>query len=185
MTPPASVIAVAEAATRQSPCAKSRRGAVVFGASDDMVVTFGAGFNGQPAPFACTGTARCRELCAKLCEHAEGRAIRAAAGEFHGVRMLGIALRCDLVHVKIGDDGKLTAGGGPSCWQCSRAILDCGFIDGVWLYEETAAPPFDADVRVGDLLIPTVVTEKWKRWRRYTAEEFHRTTLHNCGMLEV
>ncbi len=99
----------------------------------------------------------------------DGRAIRAAAGELHGVLVLGIAPRCDLVHVKIGDDGRLVAGGLPSCWQCSRAILDCGFIDGVWLYEEWPT----SDGGVSDV------------WHRYTAESFHRTTLYNCGMLEV
>lgn len=172
IAPPQGVLEFTEAMARRSSCAKSKRGAAVFSHSGFSFEIYGAGCNGQPEPLACTGTARCRELCGKLCEHAEGRAIRQAAGSVFVTS--GRALSdndCDLVHVKIGEDGRIVAGGPPSCWQCSRAILDCGFIAGVWLYEMSDwlglriplpdGPPF---------------------WRRYTAGEFHLTTLKNCDM---
>jgi hypothetical protein len=65
---------------------------------------------------------------------------------------------CELVHVKV-VDGLVVAGGGPSCWQCSRLALEVA-VAAVWLYEIDNGP----------------------RWRRYTAEEFHRATLVACGL---
>lgn len=43
---------------------------------------------------------------------------------------------------------------GPSCWQCSREIVDVG-LDAMWLFHEDG-------------------------WRRYPAEEFHRLTLEQA-----
>lgn len=208
--PPQSIIALAEAMAMQSPCAKSKRGAVLFKKSEFAEEVYGSGFNGQPPPFTCTGTDRCRELCGKLCEHAEGRAIRQAEGSIavtsgHAEAVGGL----ELVHVKIGNDGRLVSGGPPSCWQCSRAILDCGFVAGVWLYEATT------DDRCPHLDLPKAacsfcqgidcIADRGKcdaigmchhdvverhgssplvaaRWRFYEAEEFHRLSLAANGM---
>ena len=213
--PPASIISFAEDVARRSPCAKSKRGAVVFQGQNPRnganPTIYGHGFNGQPDPFRCTGTDRCRRLCGQLCEHAEGRAIRSASGCVFVTsgRAESGEPDVDLVHVKIGEDGKLVAGGSPKCWQCSRAILDCGFIAGVWLYQRVpeencphiveskrtdcmlcqgeacnlCSPPgsrtrcvHDVMERHHGLAMPDAV------WHRYTADEFHRTTLRNCGM---
>jgi site-specific DNA-cytosine methylase len=70
----------------------------------------------------------------------------------------------DLVHVELGPDGGVVPCDGPSCWQCSREILDVGFVGGVWLYEHILLAP-------------------GRMWRRYPAEEFYRVTLENCGMV--
>lgn len=83
--------------------------------------------------------------------HAEQRAIIRAVG-------------CDdvgdleLVHVKV-VDGKVVAGKGPSCLQCSRLVVETG-LRGVWLFER------DEDDR-GDR----------ERWVYYTAVAFHEATL--------
>jgi deoxycytidylate deaminase len=168
-------IATAEAAAQKSPCAKSKRGVVVYSQpSSGLPFIHGVGFNGPPAPFSCTATNRCREICGKICVHAEMRAIRTIRGldDLYG--------DLHLLHVKLGPDGHVVPGSGPSCWQCSREILDAGFIAGVWLCE---ARPLDA-------------VEAWDRWygggepqlpgepswRYYTAEEFHRQTLRSCGI---
>ena len=127
--------------------------------------TLGCGWNGQPGRFFCAGTEACRVACGKLCVHAEARAIRAAVtvarGDIDGL---------ELVHAKV-VDGELVAGGGPSCWQCSREILDAG-IAAVWLYE-TGDPKL---APWADLYRPPGT------WRRYTAEDFHRATAAACGL---
>lgn len=166
--PDFAIRAAVEAGTR-SPCAKSRRGAAVFKVtSRGTILVAGSGYNAQPAPFVCTEDARCREACAKLCEHAEQRAICAAVALFGEPTLAGYGL--ELVHAKV-IDGALVAGGGPSCWQCSREILAVG-LDAVWLYE--TADPMMAPW--ADLYRPPGT------WRRYTAEEFHRATLAACGI---
>lgn len=60
-----------------------------------------------------------------------------------------------MLHVKM-VDGLAVPSGPPSCWQCSRAILARG-IQSMWLLHEDGL-------------------------RRYSAEEFHRLTLENCGL---
>lgn len=147
-----------------------------------------------------------------ICEHAEARAIRQA--------MIGDRFEClrplsDLVHVKVVHgplaDGKLVAGGGPSCVQCSRLIVDVGFIAGVWLHEATPEewcphvdlPRTECTFCQGVDCIanggkceasdsgpcPHDVLERHgemptvdARWRRYTAADFHRVTLRNLGI---
>jgi hypothetical protein len=97
--------------------------------------------------------------------HAEVQAVRHAWHEF------ALEYGAELVHVKIDSDGKLEAGGGPSCWQCSREILDAG-IAAVWLYERVAPMPGPD--------IYNISTERCEIWHRYTAEEFHRVTCANA-----
>jgi hypothetical protein len=75
----------------------------------------------------------------------------------------------DLVHVKV-VDSQVVPGGGPSCWQCSRLVVEVG-LRGVWLYEK-----HDEDPRMhGESSRPA-----W--WHFYTAAEFHRVTLRTCGI---
>lgn len=161
-----SCIAAARHAATLSPCAKSNRGAVVFDPNTGRIV--GRGWNHQPIGYACDGSAACRAACGELCIHAEDAAIRAVPsnllldGQMHGL---------DLVHVKV-VDGQVVPGGGPSCWQCSRLVVDVG-IKGVWLYElhEIAYLPSDP--------VPG-------KWRFYRADEFHRLTLqHSRNRLPV
>lgn len=156
--PPIWAVEIAIEEARKSPCAKSKRGAVAF--SDDGSragrLLFGVGCNG-PALGGCDGSEACKASCGKRCVHAEARAIRGAAGA-----------TCDVVHVKIDERGELAAGGGPSCWQCSRDILDAG-ISGVWLYERHGGND-------GELFLVV------DRWRYYTAAEFHRLTMAACGI---
>lgn len=173
MSPPESAILAAVAAGSLSPCAKSKRGAVVYCPGSGVVL--GRGWNGQPSPFSCTGSDECHALCGRLCIHAEVRAIRDATAGFGN---LGFpAGDVELVHAKV-VDGQLAAGGGPSCWQCSREILDVG-IAAVWLFEQVLP---DREPHLGR------VAGGWERpgetWRRYTAEEFHRATAahHNLPL---
>jgi hypothetical protein len=64
-----------------------------------------------------------------------------------------------MLHVKIDPmTSKVVAGGPPSCWQCSRMLLDSQ-IRGIWLYET---------IGVGE-------------WKFYPPDEFHRETLYNCS----
>ena len=156
--PPPHIVARALiVAARRPPgrCVKSLRGAVVFDPVTGMV--HGWGLNAPPAPFECTGTARCREVCRRICEHAEARAI--AMTEQCSMRRTEQPLQ--LLHVKLGPDGLVTPSGPPSCAECSKRILAVGFIAGVWLYEEQALR--DA----GSV----------EQWFYYTAVDFHRRSL--------
>lgn len=192
MRPPDFAICAAVEAGARSPCAKSKRGAVVFGGSG---VVYGVGRNAQPAPFTCTGDARCRAACGKLCEHAEQVAIRAALAKWSAQgHVTATTLEgAQLVHAKV-VDGQLVAGGGPSCWQCSRLVLAVR-LAAVWLYE---FPPAPTECRCGGEFSRVhnesrgcPVHNEFARqmydranatWRRYTAEDFHRATLAACGI---
>jgi deoxycytidylate deaminase len=165
--PPDHVIEVAREAALRSPCEKSKRGAVLFdrsrsefSAADRRQRIVGIGYNGQPEPFSCNGSEACRAACGKLCLHAEQRAIL-------GMSDYGVRAEFELVHVKV-VDGVVVPGGGPSCWQCSRLVVEVG-IRGVWLYEFPAGNLTGHDLR-------EVVGE----WRFYLATDFHReTAVHN------
>jgi deoxycytidylate deaminase len=142
--PPGAVIACAIATATFSPCDKSKRGVVIYRSSDHVLVA--AAFNSPPVPFVCTGSEACRAACSKVAVHAEQRAIIEAGHACRGAYV---------VHAKVvGDD--LVPSGGPSCWQCSRLMLDAG-IAGVWLYQESG-------------------------WRLYNAVDFHALTLLACGL---
>lgn len=196
LKPPDKAVEHALDAARQSPCAKSKRGvsAYIFDTARDGRLFSKAFFNGPAAGF-CDASDFCKASCSKRCVHAEMRAVRSLTCP---------ELFC-LVHVKVDENGKLLAGHGPSCWQCSREILDAK-IEGVWLYEQTpsnwcphedvvvtacllcqgeacqlcppSAPFCEHDVldRHGDLpLVPA-------RWRYYPAAEFHRRSLETCSI---
>lgn len=181
-TPPDYVVEAARLAAIQSPCAKSKRGVALFNPEqaerDAKVgavieqwvranfrasfVLVSSGFNGPPSGFGCRDTMVCRGSCRDVCMHAEQRAIIAALG-------------CDdvgdleLVHVKV-IDGKVVAGGGPSCLQCSKLVVDVG-IRGVWLFEEIYLPPLAGEMN--------------GTWRFYGAHAFHEATLANNGLASL
>jgi deoxycytidylate deaminase len=162
-------IQVALDAAAESPCAKSRRGVAAFVEDADRDWYDGrrivaVGHNGPPAPFMCDGTSACRADCGRRCVHAEMRALRQ-------VVQWPMPERVRLVHVKIDGRGELVAGPGPSCWQCSREVLDVG-IAGVWLYELDARGP-TTSAHVEGLIHGT-------GWRFYSALDFHRATLEAC-----
>lgn len=182
IAPPQHIIDAAIRAARRSPCAKSKRGVVVYVVSSGIDIA--SGYNGPPAGGACAGDAVCRAACGKLCVHAEMRAIRQAHIQLHR-RELGIGsmAACEAVHVKVDGPGMmLMPGGGPSCWQCSREVMDVG-LAGFWLYEgeqrcscgEGCYAPHYAKPD-GDCTCPWHMGDTGQ-WRRYTATEFHQATL--------
>jgi deoxycytidylate deaminase len=163
-TPPDYVIEAARAAAIKSPCEKSKRGAALFnrerhdqwednpppsfmliGAATETRrdhVIAATGFNGQPAPFTCSGSDLCRRDCAQLCLHAEERAIRAAGA-------LDDVVDLELVHVKV-VNGEVVPGKGPGCAQCSRLIVETS-IRGIWLFEQTDCPSEHCPMCTGDV----------------------------------
>lgn len=169
--PPDNAINWAHRAAGRSPCAKSNRGCAIFDCrSGDVVAT---GFNGQPEPFACDGSELCKLDCGKLCLHAEERALDA----FNRV-----AAPCEdrthfaMVHVKVDEvmtaskikvAGVIVSGGPPSCWQCSRKIVESG-IRGIWLYQHRDS------------------IDMWGKsiWRFYSASDFHVATLKECRLYQ-
>jgi hypothetical protein len=186
---PLSVLEQAIAAGRMSPCQKSRRGAAVFRLDvwPSMVagVTIGAGFNGQPPPWRCDGTCKRAayeggpSICSLVCRHAEQRAIALALVSLdRDGRPSDMLLEHDIVHIKVNGDGMPVAGGGPSCIQCSTAILDAR-LAGVWLLEMTH-PEVDRAYLEHGVLLPGEVRAIW---RRYTAETFHDATLLACKLV--
>lgn len=153
--PPSMVVGRALDVAMSSPCGKSKRGVVIFDTEGSIT---SIGTNGPPPPFICDGSDACKNDCPKICAHAEQRAVMRNTSSSHV---------CDVLHVKIArttpTGWELVAGGPPSCWQCSRMILDAGY-RGVWLYE----------LRGVD-----------QTWVYYTALEFHEATLKNCGLHAV
>lgn len=165
--PPEAVTAAVEAA-RASRCRKSSRGCSVFdGIVHSAAVrgtnVIGAANNGRPDDEACGGY--CAAHCNKMAVHAEARAIRL------GERWLAehSLVRSDslvLVHAKVGATGNLVGGGGPSCWQCSRELLDVNFA-GIWLYEQS-----------GDGSVFS------NQWHFYSSFVFHQITWEHVRALE-
>ncbi len=140
-SPPADVISIACRFAVTSPCAKSKRGAALFNARTLRAIS--AGCNGPAGDRSCDGSEACRASCSRRCAHAEQRALRYAYAVSDDRGDL------ELVHVKV-VDGRLVAGGPPSCWQCSREVLEAR-IAAVWLYQDAGGGQF---------------------WRRWEAAEF-------------
>ena len=183
--PPDIFIQTAIVYANQSPCQKSKRGALIYEHQDGNVYIIpddrpvGRGYNGLPDIQVCDGSEACRRDCGKICVHAEARAIRDALTSPRsfarsilyrtpGGATLSPLTNHRLIHVKT-VDGDLVAGGPPSCWQCSKDILDCG-LDGVWLFEHDDEHPASA------------VTSGKGVWRYYTARHFHEVTLQNIPL---
>lgn len=183
--PPSIFVQTAIGYANQSPCQKSQRGAVIYEHKESNVYIIGddrpigRGYNGLPSIQQCDGSEACRRDCGKICVHAESRAIRNALTsprcfarsvlyQTPGGTRISPLINHRLIHVKT-VDGDLVAGGQPSCWQCSKDILDCG-LDGVWLFELDDAHPTSA-----------AMSGKGT-WRYYTARHFHEVTLQNIPL---
>jgi deoxycytidylate deaminase len=147
-TPLQAVIDTAIEAAKRSTCRKSQRGVVIFRPASSLLPKY-RGCNHPPPPFTCDGSAACREHCNKLCVHAEVDALK----EFRCYDRSGW---WDLLHAKV-VDGTIVPSGPPSCWQCSREIVDDDSITHVWLLHEDG-------------------------WRRYSTVEFHKLTLQHHGL---
>lgn len=176
--PPDEAISEACEAAKRSPCAKSKRGVVAYRGfttgttrATDIV---GVGFNGPPEPYTCANPCR-PDDCRKLCQHAELRALFDAADYLKGGTLYTTTYPVELVHVKIDALGFVQPGGPPSCWQCSRAILDVGAA-GIWLYEGTRTETRQPD---GDAVLSYQLPAAWVY---YAAWRFHEVTAHNCGL---
>lgn len=213
MKPPPYVLEHIEKIAGCSPCAKSKRAAVVF--DPTTTALWGVGYNTLPKPMVCDGSAACRRDCRKICLHAESMALHAAlvhhtAGNGAGPDGVGQLAGLVMLHVKV-VDGQVVPGGPPSCWQCSREILEHE-LAGMWLFEITRTNKLRCDV--GSCDTPVTHAEHFherirafcdhhtpwsghhercpepcaelcgtgSEWRYYTAEEFHRATLRNCGL---
>jgi hypothetical protein len=118
-----------------SPCAKSKRGVVVF--HPCQPIHFYPSANHPPAPFICDGSPPCRAACRDVAVHAEAAAVLAALAA--GVKL---AEGWELLHVKV-VDGRPVPSGPPSCVRCSTLILEAG-IRRVWLLHESGLKGYDA-----------------------------------------
>ncbi len=108
-----------------SPCAKSKRGALLVDAGGwtgtNRGVVIGKGFNAPPGRHKCDGSDACRAACGRICEHAEAAAIRNAMR----YPSVGYGLGCDglhMLHVKAVEGAAVTSGP-PSCEKCSVTML--------------------------------------------------------------
>lgn len=208
IAPPDFIVEAARLTALRSPCAKSKRGVVLFDRDGHTPERYdhlpGRGFNGQPGAFSCTGSAGCRTHCAKLCMHAEQRAIVDAMRYPQAVPLYAL----ELVHVKVVNN-EVVPGGGPSCWQCSRLVVEVG-LRGVWLFE---AQRWHDELRCRACSQITIVAQgsgttgvceqcdhvgrllqmPGKRiydpssgeWNYYDALGFHEATLRACGIGDV
>lgn len=125
-----------------SPCG-SKRGIVIWHREHGVI---SGGYNAPPPSFVCDGSDACRANCNKTAVHAEQAALIDFDPRIEG---------CEMIHVKV-VDGEAVHSLQPSCWQCSKLILQAG-ISYMWLYQ------------VEGLV-------------RYTAQDFHNKTLINCGL---
>lgn len=151
LEPYPSVVEAAVKVAASSPCVKSKRGAAIYEVDQEHVLS--TGFNGPPMGGPCLGNEACFKQCNKYCVHAEAAAIQALSclqeyeHNYDSPKYL--------VHAKV-VDGKLVAGGPPSCWACANLILDCEYFIFVWLFEDLWEGP------------------KWTCW---DDESFYRATL--------
>ncbi len=227
MKPPQFVLESIERLAMISPCSKSKRAAIVYDAEGETL--WGFGYNTPPLGMYCDGSPACRKSCGQTCIHAEQMALRSAiynlaaesgradildrerplpSGVWVGARSSLFGLT--MLHVKV-VDGDVVPGGPPSCWQCSREILEHR-LAGFWLFEITSTNALRCDYAGCDDHVthaehfherirafcdhhtpwsghsercPEPCAElcgTGSEWRYYTAEEFHRATLVNCGL---
>ena len=125
MMTPEEALKHATAAGRLSPCAKSKRGVVIWTRQGGL---YADGWNHPPEGFQCHGDDACRAACGKVSIHAEMDAILKA-----GRRGIGIMGK-DMLHVKV-VDGKAVPSGPPSCVYCSKHLILAG-LAGMWLLHE-------------------------------------------------
>lgn len=161
--PPQIVVDKAIEAANTSPCAKSKRGVVMFtlrmnGALD----IHAAKHNAPPWPYECDGSMDCKENCRRVAVHAEQNAI--IAGLRHTEHRLTIhetdypwrdlsedSGLLQMLHVKTVDGQLVGSPGGPSCDECSKLVLAAG-VEVFWLYNG-------------------------QHWDRYDGLGFHKATL--------
>lgn len=110
----------------KSPCAKSKRGVVIFVRNYGVL---NVGWNHPPDPFECDGTPACRMRCAKWCVHAEQHALRRVEEWWSHPRQR------EVLHVKV-VNGAAVPSGPPSCIECSKILCDDLRIDAIWLLHE-------------------------------------------------
>lgn len=193
ITPPVHVIAAAVQAATHSPCQKSKRGAAIFEPWSGRVI--GIGNNHLPIDH-CTGSDRCRATCGRRCIYAEEVAVRAALHCRRVIEFSLVAAPVELVHAKV-VDGQLVGSGGPSCWQCSKLLVEVQ-VAGIWLYQrrDPTCPGERCPFCTGERCAQCVntgpgwahcdhdgmerhvgaVPDPPARWRRYDVLEFHRLT---------
>lgn len=155
--PPDTIVKIAVDTANKGPCAKSKRGVVIFEANASGGVVYGNAHNSPPWPFECSRTDACRKDCGRICVHAEQRAILQFLGNDFATRPIGRHVEYQLVHVKTVNGVLVTSPDGPSCDQCSKLVLEVG-IQTVWLY---------------------VAEGIWAPW---AATSFHQRTLRNLGL---
>lgn len=199
-------IRTALTAAALSPC-RSKRGVALF--DPRTGAHRGSGHNGPPAYQPCPGRAICSGTCGQRSVHAEVRALRDAMLVWIPNYGGGEPGALDLVHVELATNGGVVACSGPSCWQCSREILDVEFVGGVWLYEST--PEENCPHSFWQRRVDCQYCQGWRcsecdgdsercdhdvlerhgdiqiveaHWRRYTASEFNRATLKRCGIAQ-
>lgn len=143
-----------------SPCAKSKRGVVIFHPSIYLEWSFVAaeGCNAPPSSFRCDGSDACRKACGRVCVHAEQAALLDLLSDVSH-RSFDTIRDLEMLHVKV-VEGKPVPSGGPSCIECSKLILASG-LAAMWLLEDR-----------GD----------GAKLYRYTALEFHEMTLKNLDL---
>lgn len=132
---------------KNSKC-QSQRGVVIWHRQKGLI---SAGWNAPPKPFVCDGSDACRGVCAKTAIHAEQAAIIQALKLYDYM----VIHECEMLHVKI-VDGKAVTSEKPSCWQCSKLILETR-LKSMWLYQKEG-------------------------FVEYSPLEFHKQTLDNCGL---
>jgi len=165
--------------SRQSPCQKSKRGVVVWDPANGE--HRGGGFNGPPGDLPCVAardgqpSSACH--CSLRCIHAEMRAIDEARGYIARHHPPG---PYDLLHVELAPDGGVVACNGPTCAQCSKHIVECGFVGRVWLFERDGCAYCDANTIAPDrpeLRSKQQCGRGHGGWRSYDVAEFHRLSL--------
>jgi deoxycytidylate deaminase len=139
-----------------SPCAKSKRGVVLFCRTYGML---GAGCNHPPDGFECDGSDECHAACNRVCVHAEMDALAEFTKELRDDFLRRADkkgdMRLEMLHVKV-VDGVAVPSGEPSCWQCSRHVINFG-VTAFWLLHASGL-------------------------HRYGADEFHEHTLRTCKL---
>lgn len=111
---------------KRSGC-QSKRGVVIW--SRDLGYIAG-GWNAPPQPFICDGSDQCKAQCSKTAVHAE----QAALVDMAKWANLDYLQDFEMLHVKV-MDGKAVISDKPSCWQCSKLILEFG-LKSMWLYQK-------------------------------------------------
>jgi deoxycytidylate deaminase len=133
-------------AAKHSKC-KSQRGVVIWHRPSGSRTI---GWNAPPLPFVCDGSDACKAQCSKTAVHAEQAALLSA---LHFPIPMN---QCEMLHVKI-VNGLAVTSEKPSCWACSKLILQSG-LKSMWLYQKEGLV-------------------------EYSALEFHEQTLKNCDLL--